>query len=425
MRFSESYSAKFSTISEQTSFRHLPEDQQWFLQQQAYRFRFTLQDLRKLAEIALDLNMWGEGSIIELWPVSATDENGRNEKKRVLATVAAIWEKKRAESNHYQCSRSTGAPEQPAVEAILQRKAGLGLGQCPVASPKTRCCNLMTLDAVENCGYGCSYCSIQSFFGDNRVIFDDQFGNKLAALDIDPGEIYHIGTGQSSDSLMWGNSHGVLDALIAFARRHPNVILELKTKSGNITHLLQADPPRNIICTWSLNTPIIIGNEELGTAPLEKRISAARALADKGIIVGFHFHPLVHYSGWREDYARVAASIQETFKPSEVALVSLGTLTYTKAVVKKIRESQLQSKVLKMKLEESDGKLSYPDEIKLELFSHLYDCFDDAWHTGVFFYLCMENQKYWKPVFGFEYPSNDAFENAMKQSYMGKIEQGW
>ncbi len=421
MNHSESYAAKFALISEQTPFSRLPEEQRSFLRQQAYRFHFTLQDLRKLTEMALDLNMWGEGSIIELWPSPAdSGETGRDAKKRVLKDVSACWERKRSEANHYTEAAHGEPQEKPSAEAVLRSKDGLGLGYCPVASVKTRCCNLMTLDAVENCGYGCSYCSIQSFFGDNRVFFDDRFGEKLGALKLDPNRIYHIGTGQSSDSLMWGNSHGVLDTLIEFARDHPNVILELKTKSGNIAHLSKADPPRNLICTWSLNTPTIIRNEEKGTASLEKRLAAARALADKGVIIGFHFHPIVHYAGWKQDYAGVVKSVQDTFNPAEVAMISLGTLTYTKPVIKMIRESQLRSKILKMGLTESDGKFSYPEQLKLELFSHVYHCFDSSWHDGAFFYLCMENNKYWKPVFGFEYSSNTEFEQAMIKDYMRK-----
>ncbi|NIO39317.1 MAG: DNA photolyase, partial [Burkholderiales bacterium] len=80
----------------------------------------------------------------------------------------------------------------------------------------------MTLDAIENCGFGCSYCSIQSFYHGNQIYFDPGFAQKLNALKVHHDRVYHIGTGQSSDSLMWGNKHGVLDALAAFARKHPN-----------------------------------------------------------------------------------------------------------------------------------------------------------------------------------------------------------
>jgi spore photoproduct lyase len=149
-----------------------------------------------------------------------------------------------------------------------QQQPALGLGRCPVASERTRCCNLLTLDAVEKCGFDCSYCSIQSFYHGNEVVFDSGFADKLAKLKLDPDTIYHIGTGQSSDSLMWGNHQGVLEALCVFAENNPNVILELKTKSKNIGWLLKNPVPRNVICTWSLNPQTIIDHEEHLSASL-------------------------------------------------------------------------------------------------------------------------------------------------------------
>jgi spore photoproduct lyase len=289
-----------------------------------------------------------------------------------------------------------------------------------VASERTRCCNLLTLDAVENCGFACSYCSIQSFYHDDEIHFDSSFADKLGALELDREETYHIGTGQSSDSLMWGNRFGVLDALMDFARRHPNVLLELKTKSKNVAYLLKNPVPPNVVCTWSLNPQRVIENEEHRTASLEERLAAARRVADKRIVVGFHFHPMVQYADWKADYSALFARVEEGFDPSEVALVSLGTLTFTKSVIRQIRSAGFKSRILQMPLTESAGKLSYPDEIKLELFSHAYRSLA-SWHDRVFFYLCMEDQRLWRPVLGFEYPSNQAFEEAMKASYLEKI----
>jgi spore photoproduct lyase len=103
-----------------------------------------------------------------------------------------------------------------------------------------------------------------------------------------------------------------------------------------------------------------------------------------------------------------------------VALVSLGTLTFTRSVIRQIRGGGAPTRILQMPLTEADGKLSYPDDIKLAMFSHAYRGLA-SWHGRVFFYLCMENQRLWRPVFGFEYPSNQALEEAMKASYLGKI----
>lgn len=399
----------------------LPAHERQFIRNQSRQYHFTQQELRQIVEMALDFQAWHEMSICEAWPSGIRDAvNGKPARRVILGELRTIWHALKNTAPSYQ-RFGPHTKTRPAKAVLSVRdKQNLGLGYCPVASTRTRCCNLMTLDAVENCGFGCSYCSIQSFYRGDSIAFDSGFTEKLQSLELDPNRIYHIGTGQSSDSLLWGNKHGVLQALVRFAHEHPNVILELKTKSRNISYLLNNEIPANIICTWSLNTPTIITHEEHRTAPLSDRLAAARKLADRGILVGFHFHPLIRYDTWRADYARIFDLLLKQFDPAEVALVSLGTLTFTKSVIRTIRTRRVKSKVLQMPLAEADGKLSYPEAIKLELFRFAYQSLE-PWHTHVFFYLCMENPSLWKPVFGFDYPSNDAFEAAMKASYMDKI----
>ncbi len=422
MPSNKAYTQKFDSIVRHTLFAHLPAATQASVRKIAHHHRLTQQELRQIIEVAIDLNLWDSEPLETFWPDESKEvPEGKIVKKRLLQKLFQHWESLKASPNQY----SKNKPTNPGIniDPIALEKGKLGLGYCPVASPKTRCCNLLTLDAVDNCGYGCSYCSIQSFFDGKQITFDQGFAEKLALLEVDPDKIYHIGTGQSSDSLMWGNSHGVLDALITFADNHPNVILEFKTKSANVSYLLKQKLPRNILSTWSLNTPDLIVHEEQGSASLEKRLQAARAVADQGTVVGFHFHPMIHYDRWREDYSELIEALTGMFLPHEVAMISLGTLTFTKPVIREIRKRGVETKILKLPLTEADGKLSYPESTKLEMFSHAYSCFPSQWQKEVFFYLCMENQRMWEPVFGFSYPSNDAFELAMKTAYHQKIQE--
>jgi len=415
------YPEKFSRISQQTSFQFLPTGQQSFTKGLACKYRFTMQELRQFVEIALDLNNWGESDIQQIWSeLDNAEHSNRERKKSLLQQLANRWQQLKIEPNQYNHSPYHNA-EKPTIHTV--KKEQIALGFCPVASEKTRCCNLLTLDTVENCGFDCSYCSIQSFYHGNQVFFDPDFVTKLSRLELDPDKTYHIGTGQSSDSMMWGNKHNILDGLISFAQSNPNVILELKTKSANINHLSKIEIPPNILCTWSLNTQTIIENEEHHTASQQKRLEAARKIADKGTIVGFHLHPIVQYKGWRDDYSLLYEQIQKSFNPDEVAMISLGTLTFIKPVIKKIRERHFHSKILKMSMIGTAGKLSYPPETKMELFSHAYDSFSQQWHDNVFFYLCMEDHALWKRVFAYEYQSNEEFELAMKSNYLHKIQQ--
>jgi spore photoproduct lyase len=384
------------------------------------RHHFTVSQENILKNIQKDLFMWNETSFDQLWPYHLEEKyTNKQLAKKIFAYYVDLHKKLKNKPNNYN-SFDTVKYNTRKFSFKYIKKDEVALGACPVASEGTRCCNLLTLDAVESCGFDCSYCSIQSFYNQNQIGIDKDFKQKLQKLKLDPDQIYHIGTGQSSDSLMWGNKDGILDALFTFARKYPNVILEFKTKSNNIKYLLENDVPKNIICTWSLNTQTIIDHEEHLTASLDERIKAARTLANKGILVGFHFHPIVEYENYLDDYRQIYARLLKEFEPSEVVLVSFGTLTFIKPVIKKLRQRELKTKILQMPFETINGKQSYSLETKKEMFRSAYGSFK-PWHNKVYFYLCMEDHSLWKEVFGYEYSSNNQFEDFMLRNYMDKI----
>jgi spore photoproduct lyase len=184
---------------------------------------------------------------------------------------------------------------------------------------------------------------------------------------------------------------------------------------------LENDVPKNIICTWSLNTQTIIDNEEHLTASLDERINSARKLSDKGVLVGFHFHPIVQYKNYLDEYKLVYDRLQRDFTTDEVVLISMGTLTFIKPVMKQLREREMKTKILQMPFETINGKQSYSIETKKEMIKHAYDSFS-SWHGKVYFYMCMEAHSLWKDVFGYEFVNNDEMEHAMKTSYWSKID---
>lgn len=384
------------------------------------KYKFTVSQKKILDDIKRDFYMWNESSFDDIFPFELEEKYTNKQLSKKIFEYYVKKHKELQDSLNDYSSFDSIKYETRKYSFNEIKKEGVGLGSCPVASEGTRCCNLLTLDAVESCGFDCSYCSIQSFYNQNKIGFDKDFKTKIKNLSFDPNEIYHIGTGQSSDSLMWGNREGVLDTLFDLARENPNIILEFKTKSNNIKYFLENDVPKNIIVTWSLNTPTIIKNEEHLTASLEERLFSARKLANKGILVGFHFHPIVVYKNYLDEYKKVYDQLISKFDPTEVVLISMGTLTFIKPVIKQLRERKMKTKILQMPFETINGKQSYSIETKKEMFTHLYDSFK-PWHGKVYFYMCMEAHSLWKEVFGYEYSSNNQMEEFMKNSYMDKI----
>ncbi|MGB3563857.1 MAG: spore photoproduct lyase family protein [Thermoanaerobaculia bacterium] len=401
---------KVAKMEGSTLLPRLQPDQRTFIRELAASYRFTFQELRRVAEAARDLEMWCEDSV-ELWWRGAENKvsgGGRERKKAILRLLEKHLRELAASAKSYP-TEGFAQPPRRQVQLAEKETSKEVFGLCAAYSERTVCCGLHTIDAVRGCPFGCSYCTIQTFYGDSAELEADLIG-KLAKLELDPERSYHIGSGQSSDSLVWGNRGGLLDALLDFADRHPNVLLELKTKSDNVRELCSRDLPANVICSWSLNPETVIDNEEHGTASLERRLRAARAVADQGLRVAFHFHPMIFYQAWRRDYGGIAERLLARFEPHEVGFVSMGSVTLIRPVVQEIRRRGGETKILQMELTpDPHGKLTYPRQIKLDLFGHLHESLR-PWHREVFFYLCMETDEIWRQVFGRSYATNEEFE---------------
>ncbi len=398
-----------------------------FIEARHQECHFSFQQLRQLVDTAADLRQWRSGPLGNWWnPDAGGKASGKVRTKLLVNDLLESVAKLRREPTRYD---DFTPPEilpdklQDIIDNTDDIKL-LGRCPCPVEGEKTRCCNLRTLDAVQQCGFACSYCSIQSFYHQHEIRFVGDLGKRLDQLQLEP-EVWHIGTGQSSDSLLWGDDHGTLTALAGFAKKHPEIVLELKTKSARTDWLQTVGIPRNMVSTWSLNAPVVIEKEEHLTATLDQRIAAARKGADMGSLVGFHIHPMVYFEGWRQGYGKVVGKITENFEPSEVVMISIGTLTFTKQVLRQLRTTGRPSRILEMELTEAAGKYSYPLDTKREMFSFVYSCFPEEWRTGLqkpFFYLCMEDPSLWEPTFGYHYDSDKDFEAAMKMHYLKKTQ---
>lgn len=403
---------KLSLFKEQTLLTLLPDSEQAYLIQLHKQYRFSLQEFKFLTEAARDLFMWQSPEIKETWgnlEKQLPDSSDNVQRKKKLIKNFRLF--KSSLDSHKEYPNSPAY--QPRTVSNTERYDSSDkniFGRCPVYSDKTLCCGLYTLDSVENCPFRCSYCSIQTFYED-AFIFQKNLEDKLNQIEIKAEEKYHIGTGQSSDALVWGNKDGLLDKLCGFAEKHQNVLLEFKTKSDNIQYFLENAIPKNIVCSWTLNTPVIIEHEEHLTATLDQRLKAARKVADKGIRIAFHFHPIISYKDCETDYQQVAEKVIQLFKPEEVPFITFGSLTLIKPAIKAIRKEGNLTKILQMPFSpDPHGKPTYPDQIKIRLFKTLYETFSD-WHKQVYFYFCMEKPEIWEQVFGSRYKDNTEFSN--------------
>ena len=225
-KIKNSYSAKLSAFSQEALFQSLDRDLQDFIFQFGSAWNLSYQELRQVSEISIDLKMWGDNFVVDRLNRIASHfpESNHNSKKHILKEFQDHWNTLKNKPSNY-------GPKAPKVKSVVRKVTNNTgdnevFGPCPVASEKTVCCNLITIDAIQGCSLGCSYCSIQTFYKDGAVSVESNLAEKLDQIKLNPKQNYHIGSGQSSDSLAMGNRGGVLDAQLEFARKNTNIIFE-------------------------------------------------------------------------------------------------------------------------------------------------------------------------------------------------------
>ena len=266
------------------------------------------------------------------------------------------------------------------------------------------CCGYKTINVVTNCPMDCSYCILQGYLNNPCLTlypdFAKVFGEIEGILERHPHRVFRFGTGELGDSLALDGVVGFAEEAVPFFAAKNNAILELKTKSAEVDHLLALDHKGKTVISWSLNPPQVIEAEEHLAAPLAARLEAARRCSDAGFPVGFHFDPLIYYAGWEQDYRGVVDLLFEHINPRRVMWVSLGGLRFPPAL-KQVAQGRFPcSRIFSGELiPGEDGKLRYIKPVRVQMYQKMVEWLQ-AYEEGLFIYLCMERGDVWQEVFG-------------------------
>ncbi|MCX5750956.1 MAG: radical SAM protein [Candidatus Saganbacteria bacterium] len=222
-----------------------------------------------------------------------------------------------------------------AKQIIFAKQKGKWMKRCP-GTPEHICCNYLVINNGMGCPFNCTYCYLQTYMNqssfDRSVILYDNIDTLLKELKTflkeETNGNFRIGTGEFTDSLALDNKVGLSEKLIKLFAKQDKHLLELKTKSTNIDHLLGLDHKGKTIFSWTLNPEILIRGDEQGTASLKDRLKAAKRCAEAGYKISFHFDPLIHIANWEEEYQRVVDQIFDYLKEEDLTWISLGALRF-------------------------------------------------------------------------------------------------
>ena len=297
---------------------------------------------------------------------------------------------------------------------ILKEFLGRFFQHCP-GSPGVICCNYRVINTCFNCFYNCAYCFLNSYLNAFGIVQFTNTENIFKEIDAfldgaDRELIYRIGSGEFTDSLMMDEVSGIGKKLIERYSASPNVMIELKTKSDNIGHLLQIKNMGNAVLAWSLSTERNVSEYEMDSAPVHARINAARKACDAGYNLAFHFDPIIIYDRWEDDYKNLIGELFAGIDPGRVVWISMGCFRYSPGFKDVIRNKFPDEDMTAQEMFPGiDGKFRYLKNKRVDIYKKMkgyINCFTEK----PFLYLCMESGDVWETVFNRRYSSSEMLE---------------
>jgi len=296
---------------------------------------------------------------------------------------------------------------------VLKKYPGRLFQKCP-GTPNMICCNYRLINTCFNCMYDCSYCFLNSYlnsYGITQFIEFEGLRNEINQNLNDDNMIYRVGTGEFTDSLLMDGITGTSEFLMEFFSGKKNVLLEFKTKSDEINHLLNLKNTSNTVLAWSLNTERNYLKYESGCASIKNRINAASKAASSGFYLAFHFDPIIIYPGSIEEYLELVDLLFSEIDPSVILWISMGVLRYTPGFKDIVLDKKNRSDLFTGEMfPGADGKYRYLKRDRILFYKKMVEKIR-SYALKPFIYLCMESSDVWKSVFSMDISTSDELEN--------------
>lgn len=232
--------------------------------------------------------------------------------------------------------------------------------------------------AVMNCIYNCEYCYLQGMYpSGNLVVFvnlEDAFSETARLLRRHP---VYLCVSYDTDLLGLEGVLGHSARWIGFAGAHPDLKIEIRTKSANYEPLRGLTPRDNVILAWTLSPEDIVRRYEHNTPSLHLRLAAIESALKAGWRVRLCFDPMIWHDNWKASYLEMVQAVFRRIPAEKVEDASVGVFRVSAAYLKPMRRQSPSSPVLQYPYEADHGVYHYKKSLSREMTGFLQDALSE------------------------------------------------
>ena len=226
---------------------------------------------------------------------------------------------------------------------------------------------------MMNCIYDCEYCYLQGMYpSSNIVIFvniEDIFYEVEQLL---KKHAVYLCISYDTDILAMERITYFATKWLEFASRHPNLKIELRTKSANFVAIQDIPAINNVILAWTLSPLNIIKKFEKNTPSLNSRLESANNAIKKGWNVRLCFDPLLYVEDWQKNYEKCIDDTFNKISSDDILDISIGVFRVSKDYLKKMRKGREYSLILNYPFECKNGVCTYTENHSSNLVNFVY-----------------------------------------------------
>ena len=225
-----------------------------------------------------------------------------------------------------------------------------------------------------NCVFDCEYCYLKGNFKTQYPVIFVNYDEIQESIKKQIEE--ERKTGYQGQITLYASNYSDLQGLdqlsefnqhfFPFMEQFEGVLMETRTKSANISSILEANqgiPPRNTEISFSLNPQSIIEQYEEGTAPLRARIQAINTLLEKNYKVWLRFLPLLPVENYENLYSELLEQVKSEIDMKKINSLFIASLIYNQGDFKQMQKRNLNSDLRDLVQLQENGLVKIPDQI--------------------------------------------------------------
>jgi spore photoproduct lyase len=157
---------------------------------------------------------------------------------------------------------------------------------------------------------------------------------------------------------------------LPFFQKYENAVLELRTKSINVSELLNHEVIPNCVVAYSFTPENISQKLEHGVPPIARRIQTMKKLVEKGWQVGIRLDPLIYHEGYQKYYSELIRDVFHAIPVESIHSVSTGPMRFPEKMFHTIEQLYPDEPLFAGPLENRNGLTSYSERIETEMMNY-------------------------------------------------------